>query len=221
MTKAPILYSFRRCPYAIRTRIFIKLCQIKVELREVHLKNIPQEMKNISPKSTVPVLEFSDGNLLEESLDIMNWAININDSCKLKKSKLDNLEKTQKILHMIDGPFKYQLDRYKYNSRYENIKSPEYFRDKAIELLNDVEKELLNNNLWIFNNKPSYLDLAILPFIRQFRIADIFWFDNEMPLKKVHTWLIRFLEWQTFQDIMKKNKLWERNDKPIYFGKSI
>jgi len=221
MTKAPILYSFRRCPYAIRTRIFIKLCQIKVELREVHLKNIPQEIKSISPKSTVPVLDFSNGNLLEESLDIMNWAININDSHKLKKSKLDNLEKTQKILDMIEGPFKYQLDRYKYNSRYKNIKSPEYFRDKAIELLNDVEKELLNNNLWIFNNKPSYLDLAILPFIRQFRIADIFWFDNEMPLKKVHTWLIRFLEWQTFQDIMKKNKLWERNDKPIYFGKSI
>jgi len=221
MTKAPILYSFRRCPYAIRTRIFIKLCQIKVELREVHLKNIPQEIKSISPKSTVPVLDFSNGNLLEESLDNMNWAININDSHKLKKSKLDNLEKTQKILDMIEGPFKYQLDRYKYNSRYKNIKSPEYFRDKAIELLNDVEKELLNNNLWIFNNKPSYLDLAILPFIRQFRIADIFWFDNEMPLKKVHAWLIRFLEWQTFQDIMKKNKLWERNDKPIYFGKSI
>jgi len=221
MTKMPILYSFRRCPYAIRTRIFIKLCKIEVELREVHLKNIPQEMKTVSPKSTVPVLDFLNGNLLEESLDIMNWAISINDSHKLKKSKIDHLEKTQKILGMIDGPFKNNLDRYKYNSRYKDTKPPDYYRDKAIELLNAVEKELLNNNLWIFNNEPSYLDLAILPFIRQFRIADISWFDNEMPLKKVYAWLIRFLEWETFQDIMKKNKFWEKNDKPIYFGKSM
>ena len=221
MAKPPILYSFRRCPYAMRSRIFIRLCEIEVELREVHLKNIPQEMKSISAKSTVPVLDFSDGNLLEESLDIMDWAINVNDSHKLKQSKLNNLKKTQKILNIIDGPFKHNLDRYKYNSRYENINSPEYFRDKAIEQLNDVEKELLNNNLWLFNNEPSYLDLAILPFIRQFRITDIVWFDNEMPLKNLHAWLMRFLEWKTFQEVMKKNKFWKKNDKPIYFGKSI
>ena len=205
----------------MRSRIFIRLCEIEVELREVHLKNIPQEMKSISPKSTVPVLDFSDGNSLEESLDIMDWAININDSHKLKQSRLYNLKKTQKILNIIDGPFKHNLDRYKYNSRYKNINSPEYFRDKAIEQLNDVEKELLNNNLWLFNNEPSYLDLAILPFIRQFRIADIIWFDNEMPLKNLHAWLMRFLEWKTFQEVMKKNKFWKKNDKPIYFGKSI
>ena len=76
-----------------------------------------------------------------------------------------------------------------------------------------------NNNTWIFNDKPSYLDLSILPFIRQFRIADTHWFDNEMPLKKMRDWLMRFLDWSTFQDIMKKNKNWEVKDQPIYFGK--
>ena len=89
MGNLPILYSFRRCPYAMRTRIFITLCQIDVEIREVHLKNIPQEMINISPKATVPVLYLNDGKVLEESLDIMNWAMDNNDKHNLKKSKLE------------------------------------------------------------------------------------------------------------------------------------
>ena len=221
MGNLPILYSFRRCPYAMRTRIFITLCQIDIEIREVHLKNIPQEMISISPKATVPVLYLNDGKVLEESLDIMNWAMDNNDKHNLKKSKLENQEKTREILEIIDGSFKGHLDRYKYNSRYKNIEPPEYFRDKAIEILNIVEKELNNDNLWLFNNKPSYLDLSILPFIRQFRIADIHWFDNQMPLKKLHAWLLRFLEWPTFQEVMKKNKIWDPEDKPIYFGKNL
>ena len=219
MDKLPILYSFRRCPYAMRARIFIKLCQIHVEIREVHLKSIPQEMINISPKSTVPVLHFYDGKVLEESLEIMDWAMNLNDKHDLKKSKLENIEKTKEILDIIDSSFKLNLDKYKYNNRYKNIEPPEHFRDKAIKILSIVEKELSNNNTWIFNDKPSYLDLSILPFIRQFRIADTHWFDNEMPLNKMRDWLMRFLDWSTFQDIMKKNKNWEVKDQPIYFGK--
>ena len=219
MDKLPILYSFRRCPYAMRARIFIKLCQIHVEIREVHLKSIPQEMINISPKSTVPVLQLYDGKVLEESLEIMDWAMNLNDKHDLKKSKFENIEKTKEILDIIDSSFKLNLDKYKYNSRYKNIEPPEHFRDKAIKILAIVEKELSNNNTWIFNDKPSYLDLSILPFIRQFRIADTHWFDNEMPLNKMRDWLMRFLDWSTFQDIMKKNKNWEVKDQPIYFGK--
>ena len=219
MDKLPILYSFRRCPYAMRARIFIKLCQIHVEIREVHLKSIPQEMIKISPKATVPVLQIYDGKVLEESLEIMDWAMEMNDKHNLKKSKHDNYEKTQEILDIIDISFKLNLDKYKYNSRYKNIEPPEHFRDKAIKSLSIVEKELSNNNTWIFNDKPSYLDLSILPFIRQFRIADTHWFDNEMPLIKMRDWLMRFLNWSTFQDIMKKNKNWEVKDQPIYFGK--
>ena len=223
MNNLPILYSFRRCPYAMRARIFISMCDIEVELREVHLKNIPKDMSDVSPKSTVPVLQFNNGEILEESLDIMNWALNINDKYDLKYSKEQNIKKTQEILNIIDGPFKYHLDRYKYNTRYidnEAIRAPEKHRDAALKLLEIIENELINKHLWIFSNNPSYIDLAILPFIRQFRIADIEWFDKNMPLKNLHAWLMRFLEWQTFHNIMKKNKPWKVNNEPVYFGKN-
>ena len=223
MNNLPILYSFRRCPYAMRARIFISMCDIEVELREVHLKNIPKDMSDVSPKSTVPVLQFNNGEILEESLDIMNWALNINDKYALKYSKEQNIKKTQEILNIIDGPFKYHLDRYKYNTRYignEEIRTPEDHRDIALKLLEIIENELINKHLWIFSNNPSYIDLAILPFIRQFRIADIEWFDKNMPLKNLHAWLMRFLEWQTFHNIMKKNKPWKVNNEPVYFGKN-
>ena len=223
MNNLPILYSFRRCPYAMRARIFISMCDIEVELREVHLKNIPKDMSDVSPKSTVPVLQFNNGEILEESLDIMNWALNINDKYDLKYSKEQNIKKTQEILNIIDGPFKYHLDKYKYNTRYignEEIRTPEDHRDTALKLLEIIENELINKHLWIFSNNPSYIDLAILPFIRQFRIADIEWFDKNMPLKNLHAWLMRFLEWQTFHNIMKKNKPWKVNNEPVYFGKN-
>ncbi|MBH88488.1 MAG: glutathione S-transferase [Pelagibacterales bacterium] len=218
----PILYSFRRCPYAMRARIFIKLCEIEVQLREVILRDIPQEMIAISPKATVPVLQLYEGTILEESLDIMDWAINNNDKFKLKKSKNDNIEIHNKILSIFDNNFKFHLDRYKYNSRYDSsdvVKSKEIHRDEALKNLYILEDQLdKNNSLWLFNNNPSFLDIAILPFIRQYRIADIKWFDEKMPYKNVHSWVMRFLEWDTFNQIMIKNKPWKKNDEPIYFG---
>ena len=117
MNNKPILYSFRRCPYAMRARIFIKLCEIEVELREVLLRDIPEEMINISPKATVPVLQLNNGTVLDESLDIINWAMDKNDKCNLKNSKLENIKITNEILNTFDSEFKYHLDRYKYNSR--------------------------------------------------------------------------------------------------------
>ena len=192
MKNKPILYSFRRCPYAMRARIFIRMCEIEVELREVLLKDIPEEMINISPKATVPVLQLNDGTVLDESLDIMNWAIDINDKCNLKKSKLENIEISNEIINIFDDEFKYHLDRYKYNNRYdknEGVQSKEKHRDEALKILQIIESKL-NNSLWIFGNSPSFLDIAILPFVRQFRIADIAWFDEKMPYRKVHAWLM-------------------------------
>jgi len=221
MNNKPILYSFRRCPYAMRARIFIKLCEIEVELREVLLRDIPEEMINISPKATVPVLQLNNDTVLDESLDIINWAMDKNDKCNLKNSKLENIKITNEILNTFDSEFKYHLDRYKYNSRYyenEEVQSKDMHRDKALEILQIVEKQLNYNNLWLFSNTPSFLDIAILPFIRQYRIADITWFDDRMPYKKVHAWLMRFIEWETFNKIMLKNKPWNKRDKPIYFG---
>ena len=135
-------------------------------------------------------------------------------------NEFKNEANRNEIINIFDGEFKYHLDRYKYNSRYdknEGVQTKEKHRDEALKILQIIESKL-NNKDWIFGNSPSFLDIAILPFVRQFRIADIAWFDESMPYKNVHAWLMRFMDWDTFNKIMIKNKPWKRNDKPTYFG---
>ena len=116
--KEPILYSFKRCPYAMRARMALKLGNIKCELREVELSNKPEHMIKISPKATVPVL-ITDGIVIEESIDIINWAIKKKNIFKNNISKKDELL-TEEIIELFDTEFKYHLDRYKYSSRYKD-----------------------------------------------------------------------------------------------------
>ena len=217
----PILYSFRRCPYAMRARLIILLSQIKVELREVKLSNKPEEMTTISKKGTVPVLLLPNDKVIDESLDVMNWALDINDPENIKNTIINYEKDTKHIIEKFDSDFKYHLDRYKYYTRYRDdhkLKTKEDHRDLALETLKIVEDILNSQNSWIFGNYPSFLDIAILPFVRQYRIADITWFDEEMPLRKTHRWLMQFLNWQTFVRSMEKYKIWESQDKPVYFG---
>ena len=222
--KNPILYSFRRCPYAMRARMAIILSGSQVELREVLLKDIPKEMRNISPKATVPVLQMHDGKVLEESIDIMDWALQSNFENKIWETKIKYQGKTENILKKIDGPFKYHLDRYKYHNRYLNekgLQSALSHREEGKRILDTIEVELSSGNKWIFGEKPSYLDIAILPFIRQYRIADIKWFDTQMPLNNIRVWLHRFLEWDVFLKTMKKYQQWIPGSKQIFFGKEL
>ena len=217
----PILYSFRRCPYAMRARLIILLSQIKVELREVKLSNKPEEMTTISKKGTVPVLLLPNDKIIDESLDVMNWALDINDPENIKNTIINYEKDTKHIIEKFDSDFKYHLDRYKYYTRYRDdhkLKTKEDHRDLALETLKIVEDKLNSQNSWIFGNHPSFLDIAILPFVRQYRIADIAWFDEAMPLRKTHRWLMQFLDWQTFIRSMEKYKIWESRDKPVYFG---
>ena len=217
----PILYSFRRCPYAMRARLIILLSQIKVELREVKLSKKPVEMTTISKKGTVPVLLLPNDKVIDESLDVMNWALDINDPENIKNTIINYEKDTKHIIKKFDSDFKYHLDRYKYYTRYRDdhkLKTQEDHRDLALETLKIVEDILNSQNSWIFGNYPSFLDIAILPFVRQYRIADITWFDEEMPLRKTHRWLMKFLDWQTFIRSMEKYKIWESQDKPVYFG---
>ena len=217
----PILYSFRRCPYAMRARLIILLSQIKVELREVKLSNKPEEMTTISKKGTDPVLLLPSNKIIDESLDVMNWALDINDPENIKNTIINYEKDTKHIIKKFDNDFKYHLDRYKYYTRYRDdhkLKTQGDHRDLALETLKIVEDILNSQNSWIFGNYPSFLDIAILPFVRQYRIADITWFDEEMPLRKTHRWLMQFLDWQTFIRSMQKYKIWESQDKPVYFG---
>ena len=211
--KYPILYTFRRCPYAMRARLAIKASGVIVEIREVKLKNKPEELLNISPKATVPVLYISSKKIIEESLDIMKWALEINDPLKLlKQEKLNRIE-VHNTLNNLENDFKQNLDRYKYSSRFDQP-NPELYRDKNLKILNQFNN-LLQHNKGIYSSHLSLLDYAIFPFVRQFRNVNSVWFDS-LELKFLKSWLYELIDSDEFSSKMKKNLIWEPNQKPIY-----
>ena len=126
----PILYSFRRCPFAIRTRLILKKCNIKVLLREIELGDKPDCMIEASPKATVPVLVLPD-KVLEQSMDIIFWALSCNDPHKMKDAWIADEDFSDMFLHEKDNDFKYHLDRYKYSSRYQPDQKI-FHRNKAL-----------------------------------------------------------------------------------------
>ena len=208
----PILYSFRRCPYAMRARMAIHISGQKCELREVLLRDKPPSMLEYSAKGTVPVLILQDGKVIDECLDVIDWALNLNDPDDWQRSK--DTKKTKELIKINDGEFKYHLDRYKYSKRYDN-EDPEFHRKKCLKFIESVNNEL-NNSKYIFDDNISYADIVVLPFIRQFRIADIEWFDS-LPYDNLKKWLSSFLDSSLLHSIMKKYDLWKEGDKSIVF----
>lgn len=205
MTK-PILYSFRRCPYAMRARMSLLKSGMEVELREVILRDRPEHMMEISPKGTVPVLLLPDGTVIEESLDIMLWSLDESWLVSDWKERID----------VNDGDFKYHLDRYKYNNRYENVLSSEEHREHAVSILKTYEKRL-SNHAYLCGDSISLTDLALSPFVRQFANTDRAWFD-QLPLPHLLKWLEGILESNLFKACMVKHKQWRDGDEPVYFS---
>ena len=208
----PILYSFRRCPYAMRARMAIHISSQKCEIREVLLRDKPTSMLEYSSKGTVPVLVLQSGEVIDESLDVIDWALNLNDPDNWQRSK-DN-EKTKELIKINDGEFKHHLDRYKYSKRYDN-EDPEFHRKKCLSFIKKVNSELQNSK-YIFDDEISYIDISLLPFIRQFRIADNEWFD-ELPYENVKSWLSNFLNSELLKSIMSKYDLWKEGDEVTIF----
>ena len=208
----PILYSFRRCPYAMRARMAIHISSQKCEIREVLLRDKPPSMLEYSSKGTVPVLVLQSGEVIDESLDVIDWALNLNDPDNWQRSK-DN-EKTKELIKINDGEFKHHLDRYKYSKRYDN-EDPEFHRKKCLSFIEKVNSELQNSK-YIFDDAISYIDISLLPFIRQFRIADNEWFD-ELPFENVKSWLSNFLNSELLKFIMYKYDLWNEGDEVTIF----
>ena len=209
----PVLYSFKRCPYAMRARMALKLANIQCELREVRLSNKPEHMLKVSPKGTVPILILED-EVIDESIDIINWVL---DNSNIFKDNIDSkqIKLTENIITTFDDKFKHHLDRYKYATRYkESDKS--FHRDICLKILIDLEA-ILSNGDWIFGHDINKLDIAILPFIRQFRIADPGWFDSCIEIKKVQKLLNHFLESDLFKNIMFKYDEWNIQNEPVYF----
>ena len=219
-----ILYSFRRCPFAMRARAAIYFSKIKVELREVLLKDKPSEMLYISAKGTVPVLKLKE-NILDESIDIMLWALNIKDSedllCPYREQKYFVLD----IINIFDQEFKYHLDRYKYSSRYLNEKnfiSREEHRNEGIKHLKTLQNILeKNNSKYLYKNKISFMDLALFPLVRQFKIADFSFFNENINIKLVNIWLENLINTIFFKNIMYKYEVWNSGDNPVYFENSL
>lgn len=211
----PILYSFRRCPYAMRARLAVNASGQEVELREIVLRDKAPQMLEISPKGTVPVLMLSDGNVLEESLDIIEWALSVNDGENwLKFSKVDIDEMTG-LIAQADGPFKANLDRYKYENRFDNAVAKEQ-RDIACDFLMTLNTKLQGQE-FLFGDTFSKADGAILPFIRQYAHVDKEWFwQQDWP--NLIKWLDAFLVSDRFLSIMNKYAKWEEGDAITLFG---
>ncbi|NCF79091.1 MAG: glutathione S-transferase [Alphaproteobacteria bacterium] len=200
----PLLYSFRRCPYAMRARMALAAAEIELRLREIVLRDKPAHMLELSPKGTVPVLQFADGTVLDESRDVMDWALAQADPHDWLAHKDDAL------IDLFDDDFKHHLDRYKYATRYEGADALEH-RAACHKMLQDIELPLANG--WLAGAAAGFTDIALLPFVRQFRIADADWFDNDMALPHVQAWVMRFLDWPVFTRIMGKYDLWLDSDK--------
>ena len=220
----PILYSFRRCPFAMRARAAIYFSNTRVILREVLLKDKPQEMIEVSKKATVPILVLKN-KVIDESLEIIIWALKISDKLNLLYPYIKEKNKVLKLIHLIDNNFKFHLDRYKYSNRYEMCETFEgksSHRDKAACFLNEVEIILKESkSLYLYNNKLSILDLCIFPLIRQYRIADETWFDKNPNFHFINKWLRNILEFHFFNAIMKKYKPWKSENSNVFFTSNL
>jgi glutathione S-transferase len=190
---APLLYSFRRCPYAIRARMAIAVSGVTVAMQEVALNNKPPALMLASAKGTVPVLVFPNGLVLEESLDIMRWALGVHDP----ERWLTGDEPA--LLAINDGPFKAALDRYKYPARYPE-KHPYDARSAAMQILLMLEARLTSAP-FLSGAHCAFSDVAIVPFVRQFRGVDAAWFDAQ-AMPNVQRWLARLLSTPLFQQVM-------------------
>ena len=186
----------------MRARLALQRADIKSELREVVLRDRPEHMMEISPKGTVPVMLLQDGTLLEESLDIMDYAAEKIDSVCWKKENIQNFDE---MISKLDGEFKHNLDRYKYPNRYDDVDSIQH-RDANIPFLQMID-DLLASNEFLSGEEMGILDCAIFPFIRQFANHDRDWFDN-LPLQRLLKWLDDCLSSEEFKIVMKKYKQW-------------
>ena len=211
---SPILWSFRRCPYAMRARLAVAASGITVELREILLRDKPDAFVAASAKATVPVLVQTDGTILEESRDIMFWALGQNDPENWLACWHQDKAKVTAFLDELDGPFKTHLDRYKYDSRYEGEDAITH-RSAGAAFLQRIDS-ILATQPWLSGGAAGLMDYASLPFIRQFRIADPDWFDHQ-PWPHLHPWLQGFLDAAQFAAIMTKYTPWQDGERGIAF----
>lgn len=207
----PILYSFRRCPYAMRARMALYYAGIKWEHREILLKDKPPCMLEYSPKGSVPVMVVPSGQVIDESLDIVLWALEQNDPDGwLPDQHRDDIFT---LIERNDGSFKRALDRYKYPNRYPD-EDCSGARDECLKVLDDLNKRIENNG-HLSGDKTTIADIAIFPFIRQCAHVDRDWF-YAIPMPKLQDWLRKHLESALFERVMTKHPIWSTDSEKTY-----
>ena len=208
----PCLYSFRRCPYAMRARLGILFAELQVELREITLKNKPPQMLAISPKGTVPVLQLLDGTVIEESREIMTWALAQRDSQGLLNA--ETLLEANALIDKNDNEFKYWLDRYKYADRHLEMSQTEYRQQGEVFL--QLLEELLTENSYLLGESITIADIGIMPFVRQFAHVnrDVFY---DLPYPNLQHWLQDWLSHPLFLQAMTKFHPWQEKDDVVVF----
>jgi len=207
----PILYSFRRCPYAMRARLALNVSGTAYVLREVALRDKPAAMLTASPKGTVPVLVLPDGRVIDESYDIMRWALQQNDPDNWLGHDGHYLDAASALVACNDGPFKATLDRYKYPERYSGQgadHSQSHYRSEGELFLQTLEDRLAadGGSHWLLGQHMTLADAAILPFIRQFAAVDQQWFDQS-HYRRLQEWCAFLLNSDLFAAVMQKHKV--------------
>ena len=195
----PLLFSYRRCPYAMRARMVLLSCGIDFDIFEISLKDKPKQMIEISLKGTVPVFVYKD-LVLDESIDIMNWATEQKNNTSIKINPND-LAIIKTLIKSNDGEFKNKLDLYKYTSNKEASLKIRYRKECEVYIRNINER--LETHKYLLSNKFGYLDMAIFPFIRQFFNVDLKWFE-EASYNNLKNWVERISISDLFIQVMKK-----------------
>lgn len=206
------LYSFRRCPYAMRARLGILFAELQVELREITLKNKPPQMLAISPKGTVPVLQLTDGKVIAESREIMEWTLAQQDPQGLLDAKV--LHEANALIDKNDNDFKYWLDRYKYADRHTEMTQEEY-RVQGEVFLQVLEEQLAKNS-YLLGDSITIADIGIMPFVRQFAHVDRDLFYS-LPYPNLQQWLQHWLVHPLFLQTMTKFQPWQEDDDIVVF----
>ena len=209
----PVLYSFRRCPYAIRARMALAQSGTEVELREVVLRNKPPEMLAASPKGTVPVLVLPDGRVIDESLGILHWALLQSDPQGWLQH--DASADLQALVTLNDGPFKQALDAYKYPERHLG-QSASAHRAQGESVLVSLLEARLGAQPFLAGAQAGWCDVAIFPFVRQWAAVDAAWFEAS-PWRGVRRWLTTWLHHPLFEQAMVKLPTWQAGQPPIRF----
>lgn len=198
----------------MRARLAIAIAQQSVQLREVLLRDKPSELLAISPKATVPVLQLNNNDIIEESLEIMHWALTQHDpNGGLPADDADQAESVA-LIEQNDTIFKHWLDRYKYADRFPEH-SMEYYRSEACNFMAQLEVRLTGQN-YLFGVQITLADIAILPFVRQFAHVDLDWF-TQSSYTHVQRWLAEFKCSELFASIMPKFDQWQAGDDVVVF----